>query len=152
MTIEKLKATVQLVRSGPDWVAQFDEGNLSIWPEGSDGAPEGWAWQVSWFNDDGGIAGSEREGVADTEDEAGGEVLEVVQGLLVRSRARRTEEVLPIIKAFVDGPLKSMLVDGASFSRFVELINEEFSTSIKYPDLYPSWLFNAKATWDDENS
>jgi len=149
MSIEKLKETVQLICSGPDWVAQFDEGNLSIWPEGSDEAPEGWAWHVAWFTDDGGIAGSEREGIADTEDEAASEVLEVVQGLLVRARSRRTEEVLPVIRAFVNGPLRSLLLDGASFSRFVELINEEFGTSVRYPDLYPSWLFNARATWDE---
>jgi hypothetical protein len=148
MSIEKLKAAVQLTRSGPDWVAQLDEGNLSIWPEGSDGAPEGWAWQVTWFNDYGRLTG--REGCASTDDEAASEVLEVVQGLLVRARSRRTEEVLPIIKAFVDGPLKSMLVEGVSFSRFVELVNEKFGTSVRYPDLYPSWLFNARVTWDDE--
>lgn len=148
MSIEKLKANVQLTKSGPDWVAQLDEGNLCIWPEGSDGAPEGWAWQVTWFTDDGGIAG--REGCADTEDEAASGVLEVIQELLVRARSRRTEEVLPVIRAFVDGPLRSLLVDGASYSRFVELINEEFGTSVRYPDLYPSWLFNARAVWDNE--
>ena len=150
MSIENLSKLVGLTKSGPDWVAQFDEGNLCIWPEGSDGAPEGWAWQVSWFTDDGGIAGSEREGCAASADEAASEVLEVVQGLLVRARMRRTEEVLPVIRAFIDGPLRALLVDGASYSRFVELVNEEFGTSVRYPDVYPSWLFNARAVWDDE--
>ncbi len=48
-----------------------------------------------------------------------------------------------IIKKFIEGPLQSYLTGDISYSRFIELINEECDTKFKYSDLYPSFLFNA---------
>jgi hypothetical protein len=47
-----------------------------------------------------------------------------------------------LIKKFIDGPLQSYLTEEISYSRFVEMVNEECGTDFKYSDLYPSFLFN----------
>ena len=56
-----------------------------------------------------------------------------------------------LILNFIDGPLKEYLTGDISFSRFKELINERFGTDFVYSDLYPSYLFNARLSYETEN-
>lgn len=54
------------------------------------------------------------------------------------------------IKKFINGPLRKYLTEEMSFSRFIELINEQCETNYKYYNLYPSYLFNAKIQYPEE--
>lgn len=56
----------------------------------------------------------------------------------------------------IGGPLYQYLHpegDGATFSRFKELINEELGTNLNYMDLYKGqfagWLFNGSLEWSE---
>jgi hypothetical protein len=57
----------------------------------------------------------------------------------------RTGEVLPILQTFIEGPLRAYLEGGCSHSRFLEITNESFGTSIRKSDLFPGWLFKDQA-------
>jgi hypothetical protein len=57
-------------------------------------------------------------------------------------RTRVNKKVLDVLVPFIHGPLKEYL-EGCSYSRFEELINEAFGTTICYSDIYPSSLFGA---------
>ena len=59
----------------------------------------------------------------------------------------------------VGGPLHQYLhpeAEGATFSRFKELVNETLGTDFSYTDLYNSrfagWLFNAGLEWSEADS
>jgi hypothetical protein len=56
-------------------------------------------------------------------------------------RTRVNKKVLDVLVPFINGPLSAYL-EGCSYSRFQELINEAFGTTIRYCDIYPSALFN----------
>ena len=150
MTFDKLRLLLPLVRSGGDWVASIPEGRLSIWEEGADdsGSPHGFRWLVLGRR----FVGEEWQqgGSAESLDAASGEVWEAVLRVREHSTMRRTDEVLPILRDFIEGPLRALLVDGASFSRFVELVNQAHGVRARYADLYPSWLFNARACWPED--
>ena len=60
------------------------------------------------------------------------------------------EEKKKLIVDFINGPLKRYLTDEVSFGKFKELINEQFDTDFCYADLYPSYLFNGKIHYPDE--
>lgn len=58
----------------------------------------------------------------------------------------------------VGGPLYQYIHpegDGATFSRFKELINETLGTNLSYTDLYSGqfagWLFNGSLEWSEAN-
>jgi len=54
-----------------------------------------------------------------------------------------------LILDFINGPLKEYLDGGEiSFGKFKERINETCGTDFSYSDLYPSYLFNAKLTYE----
>lgn len=55
-------------------------------------------------------------------------------------KTRVNRRVLDVLLPFIHGPLNEYL-QGCSYSRFQELINETFGTTIRYCDLYPSPLF-----------
>ena len=55
-------------------------------------------------------------------------------------KTRVNKRVLDVLLPFIHGPLNEYL-QGCSYSRFQELINEAFGTTIRYCDLYPSPLF-----------
>lgn len=54
-----------------------------------------------------------------------------------------------IIKDFIDGPLQRYLTGNISFGKFKELVNETCGTNFSYSDLYPSYLFNAKLSYEE---
>lgn len=147
MTFDKLRVLLPLTQSGGDWVASIPEGRLSIWEEGTDGsgAPHGFRWLVLSCRFEG--EEWQQGGSAESLDEASGEVWGAVLRVREHSTMRRTDNVLPIIKDFIEGPLRALLVGGASFSRFVELLNETHGVGARYSDLYPSWLFNARVSY-----
>lgn len=60
-----------------------------------------------------------------------------------------SEEREDLILLFINGPLKEYLLGDISFGRFKELINESCGTNFKYSDLYPSYLFNGKLTYEE---
>lgn len=63
--------------------------------------------------------------------------------------AMTKEEKKQLILDFIDGPLKEYLTtDDISFGRFKEKINEQFDVDLIYSDLYPSYLFNGKITYE----
>jgi hypothetical protein len=59
------------------------------------------------------------------------------------------EEKKQLILDFVEGPLKQYLTQDISFGKFKELINEQFDLDLKYSDVYPSYLFNGKLTYEE---
>jgi hypothetical protein len=60
-----------------------------------------------------------------------------------------SEEREDLILLFINGPLQEYLLGDISFGRFKELINESCETNFKYSDLYPSYLFNGKLTYEE---
>ncbi len=60
-----------------------------------------------------------------------------------------SEEREDLILLFINGPLQEYLLGDISFGRFKELINESCGTNFKYSDLYPSYLFNGKLTYEE---
>lgn len=54
-----------------------------------------------------------------------------------------------IIKDFIDGPLQRYLTGDISFGKFKELTNELCGTKFVYSDLYPSYLFNARLSYEE---
>lgn len=55
-----------------------------------------------------------------------------------------------LILDFMNGPLREYLEGEISFGRFKEKINEVCGTEFSYSDIYPSYLFNAKLSYEDE--
>lgn len=55
-----------------------------------------------------------------------------------------------LILDFINGPLREYLEGEISFGRFKEKINEVCGTEFSYSDIYPSYLFNAKLSYEDE--
>jgi hypothetical protein len=53
-----------------------------------------------------------------------------------------------LILDFINGPLQQYLTGDISFGKFKELTNEVCGTNFIYSDLYPSYLFNARITYD----
>ena len=53
-----------------------------------------------------------------------------------------------LVLNFINGPLKEYLTGEVSFGRFKELVNERCGTNFLYSDLYPSYLFNAKISYE----
>lgn len=62
--------------------------------------------------------------------------------------AMTKEEKKQLIIDFIQGPLKDYLTTNISFGRFKEKINEQFDVDLIYSDLYPSYLFNGKITYE----
>lgn len=60
------------------------------------------------------------------------------------------EERKKLIIDFINGPLHQYLNDQISFGKFKERINEVCGTDFVYSDLYPSYLFNARISYPDE--
>ena len=54
-----------------------------------------------------------------------------------------------LIKNFIDGPLQRYLTGDISFGKFKEEINETCGTNFIYSDLYPSYLFNARLSYEE---
>ena len=54
-----------------------------------------------------------------------------------------------LIKDFIDGPLQRYLTGDISFGKFKEEINEVCGTNFIYSDLYPSYLFNARLSYEE---
>ena len=54
-----------------------------------------------------------------------------------------------LIKDFIDGPLQRYLTGDISFGKFKEEINEACGTNFIYSDLYPSYLFNARLSYEE---
>jgi hypothetical protein len=59
-----------------------------------------------------------------------------------------TAERQKLILDFINGPLQQYLTGDISFGKFKELVNETCGTNFIYSDLYPSYLFNARLTYD----
>ncbi len=60
------------------------------------------------------------------------------------------EQKKQLILDFINGPLKEYFEGQISFGRFKERINETLGTNFSYSDLYPSYLFNAQLTYEEE--
>ena len=56
-----------------------------------------------------------------------------------------------LIKDFIDGPLKEYLTGDISYGKFKERINEVCGTNFSYSDLYPSYLFNARLSYEESD-
>ena len=56
-----------------------------------------------------------------------------------------------LLKDFIDGPLQRYLMGDVSFGKFKELVNETCGTNFSYGDLYPSYLFNAKLSYEESD-
>ncbi len=55
-----------------------------------------------------------------------------------------------LILDFINGPLQEYLQGDISFGKFKERINEVCGTQFCYSDIYPSYLFNAKLAYYDD--
>ena len=55
-----------------------------------------------------------------------------------------------LIIDFINGPLQEYLLGDISFGKFKERINETCGTDFKYPELYPSYLFNAVLSYEED--
>ena len=60
------------------------------------------------------------------------------------------EEKKKLILDFINGPLYEYLNDEISFGKFKERINEVCGTNFSYSELYPSYLFNAILSYDED--
>jgi hypothetical protein len=54
-----------------------------------------------------------------------------------------------LIKDFIDGPLQRYLTGDISYGKFKEEINKTCDTNFIYSDLYPSYLFNARLSYEE---
>lgn len=142
LNFEELKLKLPLFQSSGDWLAVIPEGRLSIFYEFDQ-------WH---YNIQGRLPSGEAKviqgGCEESIDDVARKVWEGVLELREECAELKTDDVLNIVKSFMEGPLRAYLVEGVTFSRFVEMTNAAFGTKIKYRDLYPTWLFNARATWD----
>lgn len=55
-----------------------------------------------------------------------------------------------LILDFINGPLQEYLNQDISFGKFKERINEVCGTDFSYSDLYPSYLFNATLSYEED--
>ena len=55
-----------------------------------------------------------------------------------------------LILDFINGPLQEYLNQDISFGKFKERINEVCGTDFSYSDLYPSYLFNAILSYEED--
>lgn len=62
------------------------------------------------------------------------------------------EQKNQLILDFINGPLREYLQDEISFGKFKERVNETCGTNFSYSDIYPSWLFNGKISYPEEES
>lgn len=144
MSFDDLRIVLPLFKSSGDWLALIPEGRLVIYNEFGQ-----WHYNIQGRLPDG-EAKVIQGGCEESLDDIAPLVWEGVQELRNECCSLRTPETLAIIKSFMDGPLRSYLEEGVSFSRFVELTNQTLGTQIKYSDLYPTWIFGAKTIWNNE--
>lgn len=62
----------------------------------------------------------------------------------------KVNEKKQLILNFINGPLQEYLTEEISFGKFKERINEVCGTDFSYSELYPSYLFNAVLSYQED--
>lgn len=138
--IDRYSSTIQFTKKEEDWWAELDIGFLSLFQEEDGRYGFTLRMKTHVFTEDQFDSTIISFNTGD-EDRLRDRMYQDIDMVREMWKTRVNKRVLDVLIPFINGPLNEYL-QGCSYSRFQELINEAFGTTIRYSDLYPSPLFN----------